>query len=96
MEISDPQTHALQLTGQLPNSRQIDDAVLDAIEQRWIDRCKSQHRATKGKPYERLELEFFVGALSALIAADPTLQVCPRWVIACLSGDRIVKADRFK
>lgn len=69
----------------------------EQVEERWLDRVKIQEF---GKPtglrYKRLEMEFFMGAMSmanALLPNDMPEQLTPyvptRWIIRAMSGRNI-------
>ena len=88
--------------GTSPLHRAIPNLTMDEMAQRiedvWLSRAKSQHL---GKPstitYRRKEIEFFIGAMSAINEILPrdddrlSDYVPPRWVINPMTGDNIVK-----
>jgi len=74
------------------------DTVRKVIEDRWRERVKAQGFPTKGIKYQKLELEFFLGAMTAINAMDPNAEadklstlVPPAWVICPMSGRPIVE-----
>lgn len=79
-------------------SQEYKDEMAQRIEDVWLSRAKSQHL---GKPstitYRRKEIEFFIGAMSAINEILPrdddrlSDYVPPRWVINPMTGDNIVK-----
>lgn len=74
------------------------ETVRQRIEQAWRGRVKAQGFPSKGIKYQKLELEFFLGAMAAINAMDPNAEadklsrlVPPAWVICPMSGRSIVE-----
>lgn len=81
-----------------------DEVVIDYIEKQWLSRAKAQNL---GKPnsvrYRKAEIEFFVGAMTALQAMqDPSEErlnvlsslVPPRWVVNIMAGRNVVEVSK--
>lgn len=81
-----------------------DEVVIACIEKQWLSRAQAQGL---GKPksirYRKAEIEFFVGAMTALQAMqDPSegqenklsSLVPPRWVIRIMAGDNVVEVPK--
>ena len=79
-------------------SKEYKNEMVQRIEDVWLSRAKSQ---SLGKPstltYKKKELEFFLGAMSAINEILPrdddrlSDYVPPRWVFSPMTGDNIVK-----
>jgi len=70
---------------------QITPAIVKQIEQQWRSRAQTQGYKPGSARYRRAELEFFVGAMTAMeaITGDPATSCPPAWVIAGIRGDPI-------
>lgn len=74
------------------------DPVIVKIENAWIERARVQEYKPKTRAYQRAELEFFIGAMTALNSAFPaddpnnlSPKVPPYWIIAMMSGRPVVE-----
>lgn len=69
------------------------------IEQAWTNRAESQGYKPGSATYKKAQVEFFVGAMTAIDAFDDTpdkgsdlsRNVPPHWVLAMMSGRDVVK-----
>lgn len=88
----------LEATYETSLSQEYKDEMVQRIEDVWLSRAKSQQLGKPGTiAYKKKELEFFIGAMSAINEILPrdddrlSNYVPPRWVINPMTGDNIVK-----
>lgn len=75
----------------------IDQKAKEAIEQRWLSRATAQGLKPGTKAYQKAEVEFFSGVMTALDVLFPNKNtenlsnaVPPLWIMNALSGRPIV------
>lgn len=81
-----------------------DEVVIAYIEKQWLSRAKTQGLGNpKSARYRKAEIDFFVGAMTALQAMqDPSegqenklsSLVPPYWVINIMSGRNLVEVPK--
>lgn len=74
------------------------DNVKMAVETAWISRADTQQLKPKTMAYKRAEVEFFVGAMTAIHAMDPNAEpdklsrlVPAIWTVNIMSGRPVVE-----
>jgi len=64
------------------------DDVREKVQQQFIDRCKTQAIQYNSKTFKKMQVEFFSGAMSILVAMRE--QIDPRWTVCLLVNRNIV------